>query len=490
MQEVNAELVINGRHYRILGIDRSSVAEGWALYQAMDSQTGFGFRVAAFAGSEQVLEAAREKARKLARLRIAGLPLVYDVCLEPERLFIVTDWVKGLTLREYLASRRGPAQSDLAAAVEYGRKLCMVLSQLHPAFVHRGLRPESIIVAENRVLLAELGFSHMPAGFEQEQQAYRAPEQTAAVIGEAVGCWSDIYAFGLIFAEMLTGSCTGCSGSQTGDAGALPGTWAEVPAELKEVVLHCIQNRPGHRPQTIEAVKRRLTEWLLLQKAKAAAVPETALYTGSAAGLAEPAATLTEAARAAATGAGKTAGSVRQRLRRLAGRRGLWLLVAVLLLLSPLLIPRILPSRQPAAPVAAEVVVSTPAGLGPRAEYQLLYAKLQEGDTLLAAYSHAKVRGSPEKTALNYRGVESGVKSLQLSLAGFVVTDRDLAEVLSLELQMADSLGSAAGLFADYLEGKKTTTANMDWVEEADSRYRKAQELRALAAGKLNKLQP
>lgn len=489
-----ADLIVNGRRYSILGIDQSSSVEQWAFCQVFDSQTGLRFRVAEFAGSEAVLEGARAKARKLARLRIPGVPLVYDVCGEQEKLFVVTDWVRGLTLREYLTSRRGPAQDDLEAMVEYGRRLCTVLSQLHPAFVHRGLRPGNIVFAGHRVALTELGFSCMPVGFEQEKRVYRAPEQTAEGGGEAVGCWTDIYSFGLIFAEMLTGICHGLPGVQATGAADLPGAWTEVPAELKEIVLHCSQSLPKSRPKNIDDVKRRLSEWLLYRKARSLVIPEILDHTDKGSGLPEPAATLTEAARtsgAAGDAAGKNRNGVLQRLKDLAGKRGLFVVVASLLLMSSLLFTKAFYQQRPAAPVSGQTAPAGPlSGVGRHETCNLLFANLQEFNGLLTAYTRAKVPGSPEKTVQNYRSVETGAKSLRLSLSGFAASDGDLAEAAALQLQMVDSLQNAAGIFADYLEGRKKITTNIDWVEEADRRYRKAQELRAQVAVKLSRLRP
>lgn len=272
MRSANTDLVVNGKRYIILKVNRFNATEGWASYQVFDAQTKFKFHILEFLGNDAILETARRNLEKLARLRIQGIPLVYDCCLAKGKLFVVTDSIKGYTLREYLVTRNGPARDDLVAMVEYGRRLCAILSRFHPNFVHRGLQPENIVVTGNRVVLTDLGFAFMPRGFESEKLLYRAPEQRLANCGEHIGCWTDIYGFGVVFAEMLTGECFSLPDYDAGNGFLRWGQsikpkdgWHEIPGELKDIVLHCIQELPSYRPKNIEDVKSKLSEWLLFR---------------------------------------------------------------------------------------------------------------------------------------------------------------------------------------------------------------------------------
>ena len=237
MRFAGTELIINQRHYFINKVERCSSTEGWASYQVSDMRTHLQFRITEIAGTRAMLALARQKAKRLAELRLYGLPLIYDTSLSGESLLVVTDSIQGYTLKEYLSYRGGPASRDLVLMVEYGRRLCGILSRLHPAFIHRALTPESILISENRVQLTDLGFSFLPAGIEREDHPYRAPEQRVKSSAE-IGCWTDVYGFGIILSEMLTGERSHPIdpglGKRVGWEKHLI-DWQDIPGELKEI---------------------------------------------------------------------------------------------------------------------------------------------------------------------------------------------------------------------------------------------------------------
>jgi serine/threonine protein kinase len=562
----NTDLVVNGRHYIILKIEGFNVAEGWASYEVLDTQTQFQFRVAEFRGANALLETAQRKAEKLARLKTPGIPLVHAVVLEKGKLFIFTDSIQGYTLREYLVSRSGPAKDDVVAMVEYGRRLCAILSRLHPNFVHRGLRPENIIVTGKRVLLTDLGFAFMPREFEREKLLYRAPEQTLAGCGERIGCRTDIYGFGLIFGEMLTGKCLSLTEHQMvedfqgwGQYDKPSMTWQEIPGELQDIVMHCTQTMPTYRPEKIEDVKRKLLEWLLFRKGELMGIADESARNFSAVPshacpgkpklssplhdryystcgrfprgrnnwIFEPAATSEgkeepvpdswfsrigpnlgsfdiKAMLRVSMGERRETGVKqytnldtnkhgRQRVKRIAIKRGVGVLILLFLLLQPSLLKRVYQFNWPAAPIILQTAVVK---LDPSVERQELFNKLssksQEFNSLMAAYQNAKIPGSPEKTAQNFRDVESSAQALHQSMSNIIPADIVVTEVLTMEIEMVDTLKDAAGIFAEYLEGTRKITGSLDWVAEADLRYWKALEIQAQVAVKLNnlKMQP
>ena len=90
--------------------------------------------------------------------------------------------------------------------------------------------------------------------------AYMSPEQAA---GEPVDQRSDIFSFGVVFYQCLTGELPFEGTSVTeyrrhaaiGETKPLP---KRVPAELRAIVQHCLENKPENRVANLETVRKDL----------------------------------------------------------------------------------------------------------------------------------------------------------------------------------------------------------------------------------------
>jgi hypothetical protein len=135
--------------------------------------------------------------------------VVYALEELDDHLFIASEYVRGETLREEIA--RGPIAPDRARAI--ATEIAGALAAAHDAgVIHRDLKPENVLIkADGGVKVVDFGIAQIEgpdatrltrAGAMLGTPAYMAPEQ---LLGETVDGRADIYAWGIVFSEMLTG---------------------------------------------------------------------------------------------------------------------------------------------------------------------------------------------------------------------------------------------------------------------------------------------
>lgn len=219
--ELTHDYLIDGRYHlkRMLGHG----AEGY-VYEASHRYTGR--RVAlklagAASGHEQRARMLRE-ARFLGAIRHPGIVAIYDAgeatsgaYLGP---YLALELLEGRTLEGLLAARGQLAPHDAVAVVIQG---CEAVAAAHSVgVVHRDLKPSNMIIVRNpaspergdQVKLFDFGVSKSRgpseakltgAGMPVGTPAYMSPEQLMA--DESVDERSDVYAFGAILFEAVTG---------------------------------------------------------------------------------------------------------------------------------------------------------------------------------------------------------------------------------------------------------------------------------------------
>ena len=163
--------------------------------------------------------------------------------------FLVLEYVEHPTLRAIIENHPDGMPTDAAIAVLHG--LAYSLSELHRlGFVHRDLKPENVFVGppadEPLVMLADFGLSksHTERTRTSIRRAgtdrYISPEQRN---GLETNITTDIYAFGIMAIELLTGDVL-----SPGDS--LEDEKPDLPADFCTLVNRCTKRRQEQRPST------------------------------------------------------------------------------------------------------------------------------------------------------------------------------------------------------------------------------------------------
>jgi TolB-like protein/Tfp pilus assembly protein PilF len=225
-------------------------------------------RVAADPGALARFE---REAKAVAALSHPNILAIHDVGRESSTSYAVMELLEGATLREHLAGGTvGPRK-----AVEYALEIAQGLAAAHDkGIVHRDVKPENIFITrDGRVKILDFGLARMserpgpgdasqaPTGAGATEPGtvlgtvgYMSPEQ---VRGKEADNRSDIFSFGVVFYEMLTGRRAFRGNSQvetlnailTEEPTELSAAGRDVPAGLERIVRRCLEKDPGHRFQ-------------------------------------------------------------------------------------------------------------------------------------------------------------------------------------------------------------------------------------------------
>jgi eukaryotic-like serine/threonine-protein kinase len=223
---------------------------------------------------EQFSERFEREARAVAALNHPHICQLYDV--GPG--YLVMEFVEGAPLK-------GPL--PIVQAVEYAGQILDALDAAHRKGVtHRDLKPSNILVAKQGIKLLDFGLAKQAAPLPQDgatlTQAltsqgqilgtlqYMAPEQLQ---GKETDARSDLFSFGCVLYEMLTGKRAFEGGSAASVVAAIlerePAPLTAAPP-LERVVRRALAKDPDQRFQTARDLKAALT-WALEQPPPSAA---------------------------------------------------------------------------------------------------------------------------------------------------------------------------------------------------------------------------
>ncbi|MFM8927262.1 MAG: protein kinase domain-containing protein [Rhodoluna sp.] len=203
------------------------------------------------------------EARMLAKVNHANLVNIYDQGDDQGTAFIVLELVNGITLREAL-NDFGKLESGQIYQVS--KAVLSALAQAHSnGIVHRDLKPENVILADDgRIKVADFGLARelssvTDTGSLVGTVAYLAPEVLRRGKTETA---SDIYSFGIMLFEMLTGKqpYQGEDAMQVAymhtsqRVASARSIETNASKDLDELMLWCTQPQSTSRPQNAQAV--------------------------------------------------------------------------------------------------------------------------------------------------------------------------------------------------------------------------------------------
>jgi TolB-like protein/tetratricopeptide (TPR) repeat protein len=220
----------------------------------------------------EALERFEREAKAVAALSHPNILSIFDFGRDGDVAFAVTELLEGETLRARLAAGPLPARK----AAEYARGMAQGLAAAHEkGIVHRDLKPENVFVTrDGRVKLLDFGLARVlepspgsgsgsvaptlgltEPGMVLGTVGYMSPEQ---VRGGRLDSRSDIFSFGTVFYEMLTGrrafqrdsSVETMTAILRDEPPELSGGSGPLPPEMLEIVAHCLEKGPEERFQS------------------------------------------------------------------------------------------------------------------------------------------------------------------------------------------------------------------------------------------------
>jgi serine/threonine protein kinase/Tol biopolymer transport system component len=244
------------------------------VYRARDTRLGRDVAIKvlpeAVAEDREALARFEREAKAVAALSHPNILALHDFAREENIAYAVMELLKGETLREALAS--GPL--PIRRAMDYGVQIALGLAAAHEkGIVHRDLKPDNVFVTrDERVKILDFGLAKSGAvatDMESQTQSptvsgytepgkvmgtvgYMSPEQ---VRGLAVDHRSDIFSFGSVLSEMLTGQRAfqreTVAETMTAILKEEPVEPAQsLPPSIANVLRHCLEKKPERRFQS------------------------------------------------------------------------------------------------------------------------------------------------------------------------------------------------------------------------------------------------
>jgi len=241
------------------------------VYKAQDTKldrfVALKFLPAHLAASEQDKARFIQEAKAASALNHPNVCTIHDIqeYEDPQggkQMFIVMEFIDGQTLQE----KKGSLTQK--QAIDYGIQIADGLAAAHEkGIVHRDIKPENIMIRKDGIVqvmdfgLAKLvGVSRLTKqGATVGTLGYMSPEQ---VQGQETDHRSDIFSFGVVLYEMLTGRSPFNGAHESAilyeivnvDVPPMSTIKPEIDAELDRIVLECMEKDPNERMQSIKQV--------------------------------------------------------------------------------------------------------------------------------------------------------------------------------------------------------------------------------------------
>ena len=244
------------------------------VWRARDSKLGRDVAIkvlpAGLSADKDRLARFEQEAQAAGALNHPNILVIYHIGTHEGAPYIVSELLEGESLRERMAGNSLPQRK----AVDYALQLARGLAAAHEkGIVHRDIKPDNVFVTDDgRVKILDFGIAKLTAPTDGNQSptevptrkvntdpgtvmgtvGYMSPEQLK---GKQVDHRSDIFSFGAILYEMLSGkrAFRGESLPETmsailhEDPPDLSDTNKTVSPALERVVRHCIEKNPAER---------------------------------------------------------------------------------------------------------------------------------------------------------------------------------------------------------------------------------------------------
>lgn len=220
------------------------------------------------------------EAKSASALNHPNIITVYEIGEFENNPFIVTEFIDGITLKEYL----GDEKLKLSEILDIAIQICSALTTAHQAgIIHRDIKPDNVMIRRDGIVkVLDFGLAKISQGSSQTDSEantrekfstiqgmilgtpnYMSPEQTR---GKNIDTRTDIWSFGVLLYQMLTRKLP-FQGETTSDIIAsilrtepVPLTQfvPDISPELEKITLKSLRKRRSERYQTIDELLSEL----------------------------------------------------------------------------------------------------------------------------------------------------------------------------------------------------------------------------------------
>lgn len=221
------------------------------------------------ANEEENMRRFQREALSATSLMHPNIVSIYDVGEDKDMHYIVMEYVKGKTLKQYIKEF---APLSPARAVQIMKQLTSAIAHAHEnQIIHRDIKPQNILMdQEGNVKITDFGIATSLAATSYTKTNsvigtvhYLSPEQAR---GGGATKKSDIYSLGIVLYELLTGELPFSGESAVSialkhlqaETPSVRDFDASIPQSLENVILKATAKNPDHRYQSVEEMEADL----------------------------------------------------------------------------------------------------------------------------------------------------------------------------------------------------------------------------------------
>ncbi len=217
-----------------------------------------------------------QEAQAASGLNHPNIITIYDIVSEDDSEYMVMELVAGKTLADLIP----PGGLGVAKTMQYSTQMADALRAAHAAgIVHRDLKPGNVMVTDSGLVkILDFGLAKINVATELTEEtqtigaapltvegsilgtvAYMSPEQAQ---GKKVDARSDIFSFGVVMYEMLTGTkafpgdsaITTLTAILRDDVKPIADLVPDVPPEVVEIIALALRKDPKDRWQSMQVM--------------------------------------------------------------------------------------------------------------------------------------------------------------------------------------------------------------------------------------------
>lgn len=222
-----------------------------------------------FANDPEFIERFDREAQAASSLSHPNIVNIYDVGEENHILYMVMEYIDGLTLKEYIL-KQGPLPVE--EAIEIMKQLTDAIAHAHAnGLIHRDIKPQNILMDQyGNIKVTDFGIAIALSATALTQTNsilgsvhYLSPEQAR---GGMATKKSDIYSLGIVFYELLTGQLPFSGHSPISialkhlqnETPSVRNLDEDIPQSVENIVLKATAKDPFHRYNSVYGMEQAL----------------------------------------------------------------------------------------------------------------------------------------------------------------------------------------------------------------------------------------